>query len=1208
MFNKRLLAMVPTAMRYILANVLFQWIALVANIAVMVTIGLFIYDTLGRTEAAMPLVQVLAVAAVAIAVRMLCTTFAQSMSFKAASIAKKTMRQAVYDKLARLGPSYAENVSTSEAVQMSVEGTEQLEVYFGSYLPQVLYAIAAPVTLFCFLAPWSFPAAVVLFVCVPLIPVSIIAIQRIARRVVRTYWGKYADLGATFLENLQGLTTLKIYRADGARHERMNEEAEGFRQATMKLLSMQLNSINVMDLLAYGGAAAGIIVVLFQFAGGAASLAAAFIIVFLSAEFFIPMRTLGSFFHTAMNGIAAAEKMFDLLDTPEPERGNERIDPANCSISCRSLTYSYDGKRTVLDHIYFDVKQNRFTAIVGESGSGKSTLAGILSGKNAAFSGTVTIGGTDVNAISRESLMESLTTVSFSSYLFKGSVRSNLLMGNPEATDEELWAVLDRCRLGQFVRASGGLDMPLAEQAANLSGGQRQRLAMARALLHDSAIYLFDEATSNIDAESEAALLEAIDELARTKTVIMISHRLAAIKGADCIYAMEDGRIAEVGTHDELLAHGSVYARLWNQQASLEAYVASEEAACGAAEHAVSLGGSAASCGVQETDGCGVGDERRQSGAPAVSECGSGVGGAAVGLRADDLVARGTVTAAPDAAVSAEAPRRKRSNLSIMLRLIALVGPLLPVMVLAIALGVGGFLAAIFLTTFGAYGITDAAGMPAGIGFATACVLVTVCGIVRGPLRYGEQLCNHFIAFKLLALIRDKVFGALRSLAPAKLEGRDKGNLISLITSDIELLEVFYAHTISPIAIAIIVSLVMAAFIGSFSVPLALLAVLAYAVIGIVVPLAASRASGRSGRAFRDQVGDMNTFVLDSLRGLRETLQYGFDRKRSVELGARTEGLASVEAGLKRSTARFMALTGALVLAFDAGMVAVAFSLYQAGSVGFSGALICTMAFMSSFGPVIAVANLGSTLQQTFASGARVLDVLDEDPEVRDVEDGVDIAFDGAEARHVSFSYGAEPILDDVTLAIRPGSVVNIAGRSGSGKSTFLKLLMRFWDVSDGSIVLSDTDIRRINAESLRDSESYMTQETHLFSGTVRENLTLVKPDATDEELDDACRKAAILELIERLPKGYNTPVGELGDTLSGGERQRIGLARVFLYDAPFVLLDEPTSNLDSLNEAAVLSALEASKVGKTIVLVSHRASTCRFADVVYSVERGRVS
>lgn len=1155
MFNKRLLAMVPTAMRYILANVAFQWISLIANIVLMMAIGLFLYQTFSGNAGGPQLIEVLLLAAVVIAVRAICTTLAQSMSYKAASVAKKTMRQAVYDKLTRLGPAYAEKVPTSEAVQMSVEGVEQLEIYFGQYLPQLFYALLAPVTLFVCLAPWSLPAALVLFICVPLIPVSIMAIQRIARKVVRTYWGKYADLGGSFLENLQGLTTLKIYGADEARNKKMNEEAEGFRQATMRLLTMQLNSITVMDLLAYGGAAVGVIVVLVQFSNGAATLAAAFIIVFLSAEFFIPMRTLGSFFHTAMNGIAAAEKMFDLIDTPEPERGAERVDPANCSMVCRDLGYSYDGERTVLADVDFEAHQNHFTAIVGASGSGKSTLAGILSGRNAAYTGSVTIGGVDAKAISRDSLMETITTVSFSSYLFKGSVRSNLLMGAPGADDNELWDVLERCCLADFVKASGGLDMPLMEQAGNLSGGQRQRLALARALLHDAPIYIFDEATSNIDSESEQAIVTVIDELSHTKTVIMISHRLSAIKAADRIYAMADGCIAEAGTHDELLSHAGAYAHLWNEQARLETYAA-----------------------------------------PTTS-----------------VVVTSSASAAtvPDAApvIPAEnAPRKKRSNVSIMVQLVKLVGPLLPFMVLAIVLGVAGFLAAIFLTTFGAFGIVDAAGIPKGIGFLAACILVAVCGIVRGPLRYGEQLCNHYIAFKLLALIRDKVFAALRRLAPAKLEGRDKGNLISIITSDIELLEVFYAHTISPIVIAIIVSLGMVVFIGAFSIVLAFVALAAYLVIGIVVPFVASRSSGSSGRAFRDQVGDMNTFVLDSLRGLRETLQYGFEKKRSLDLSRRTDELSGVEAKLKRKTGSFMAGTGALVLAFDVAMIALAVILVAHKTLDFASAFIVIMAFLSSFGPVIAVANLGSTLQQTFAAGARVLDVLDEEPQVEDVIDGVSLVFKGAEADHVDFAYGSEMILDDVSLTIEPGTVVNIAGKSGSGKSTFLKLLMRFWDVTNGTVKLSETDIRSITTTSLRTQESYMTQDTHLFKGTVRENIMLVKPNASQAELDEACRKAAILELIERLPQGFDTPVGELGDTLSGGERQRMGLARVFLYDAPFVLLDEPTSNLDSLNEAAVLSALEEGREGKTIVLVSHRVSTCRFADTVYSVERGRVS
>ncbi len=1161
MFDKRLLGMVPGAVRYVLASVAFQWIALVANVVLMISFGTFLQLAFEGTSSGQSFFHLAAIAAVVIAIRATCVSCAQSAGFKAASLAKRTMREAVYDKLVRLGPAYAEQVSTSEAVQISVEGSEQLEVYFGSYLPQLFYALVAPVTLFVMLAPLSLPAAAVLLVCVPFIPLSMVAIQRLARKVVRGYWRSYADLGGSFLENIQGLTTLKIYRADEAQQERMNKEAEGFRQATMRLLSMQLNSITVMDLLAYGGAAADIIVALFQFSGGAASLGAVFAIVFLSAEFFIPMRTLGSFFHTAMNGLAAAEKMFDLLDSEEPSRGSRKVDPSNCTIVCRGLGYSYDGERQVLSEVDFTATQGEFTAVVGVSGSGKSTLAGILSGRNAAYDGSVTIGGIDVRDLARASLMQAVTTVSSSSHLFKGSVRTNLLMGDPDASDEKLWEVLERCRLDGFIRASGGLDLLLTEQASNLSGGQRQRLALARALLHDSPIYIFDEATSNIDAESERAIVEAINALADDKTVIMISHRLSSVRDADRLYALEGGRVVETGTHGDLLAAGGTYALLWREQSRLERYVAQEGDAVEP---------------LPTTDAMNVDG-------PSDVLPGEGVG-------------------------AGEARRKQRSRLGVMRELVKLVGPLTPYMLLAIALGVLGFLAAVFLTTFGAYGVVAAAGFPEGIGFAAACILVALCGVVRGPLRYGEQLCNHYIAFKLLALVRDRMFSALRRLAPAKLEGRDKGNLISLITTDVELLEVFYAHTLSPIAIAVIVSLVMTVFIGTFSPLLALLALVSYLVVGVVVPLAASRASGSSGRAFRDQVGEMNSFVLDGLRGLRETLQYGQEQARSAELLARTIALAEVEATAKRKTGQFMALTGALVLAFDTAMLGTAFHLHSLGMMDFAGALICSMALMSSFGPVIAVANLGSTLQQTLASGARVLDILEEQPQVQDVSDGEDIEFDGATATNVRFSYRNDCVLDNVSLSIKPGTVVNVAGRSGSGKSTFLKLLMRFWDVTDGSIDLSGVDIRRINTASLRANESYMTQDTHLFAGTVRENLTLVKPGASDADLDEACRKASLLDLIQRLPKGYDTPVGELGDMLSGGERQRLGLARVFLYDAPFVLLDEPTSNLDSLNEAAVLSALEDSRQGKTIVLVSHRASTCHFADVVYSIENGRVS
>lgn len=1156
--------MVPGAVKFIVADVAFQWVALACNIALFMVIGLFLQATLeGAADAGMA-IGVLAASAAAIVVRMVCQTAAQRMGHKAASCAKCSIRQQVYDKLAALGPAYSETVATAVAVQVSVEGTEQLESYFGQYLPQLFYALLAPLTLFVALSPLSLPAAVALLVCVPLIPASIVCVQKIARRTMRNYWGSYTDLGSMFLEAIQGLTTLKIYSADARKHEEMNEAAESFRKATMRLLTMQLNSITVMDLFAFGGAAVGMIAVLWQFSCGAATFAAAFSIVFLSSEFFIPMRTLGSFFHTAMGGMAAAEKMYAILDAPLPVDGAREVDPRDPRVECRGVGYSYDGKRQVLEGVDFSAPRGSFIGVTGESGSGKSTLAGILSGANARYAGEVSIGGIDLRDISAESLRKTVTTVPFSSYVFKGTLRANLLLAKPDASDDELWGALAKCRLVGFVRESGGLDMEIAAEGANLSGGQRQRLAFARALLHDSPIYIFDEATSNIDAESEAAIISAARELAGSHTVIMISHRLSAIEHADEIYVLEQGKLVEHGTHSQLLARGCAYARLWESQSQLEAFAQGDgEAASGAS---VPQPPHEADESVQPA---GV-DRRGASG-----------------------------TAAP----------RRRSNFSIMARLVGLTRPLLPVMALAIVLGVLGFLAAIFLTVFAAYGLLNAAGSWGVVPLGVACALVVVCGVVRGPLRYGEQLCNHYLAFKILALVRDKVFGKMRTLAPAKLEGRDKGDLVSLLTGDIELLEVFYAHTLSPAAIALIVSVVMVSFTATLSPLLAAYAAFSYAVVGIAVPWISSKASGTGGREVRDAIGSMNAFVLDSLRGLRETLQFGRADDRARELACRMSDLAKVEGRLKDRTAVAMAATGAVVLALDMGMLLAAMHLANGGAVAFGSAAIACAALMSSFGPVIAVANLGSTLQQTLASGARVLDVLDESPQTVEIEDGVSLdGFYGAAASHVDFSYGDACVLSDVELSIQPGQVVRIAGRSGSGKSTLLKLFMRFWDVSSGAIEVSGRDVRRVATASLRQVEGFMTQETHLFAGTVRDNLAFAKPGASDAEIMVACEKASIADFVRRLPSGLDTQVGELGDALSGGERQRLGLARVFLHDAPFVLLDEPTSNLDALNEAAVLRALADNRAGKTVLLVSHRPSAAAIADVTYSVEHGRVS
>lgn len=545
----------------------------------------------------------------------------------------------------------------------------------------------------------------------------------------------------------------------------------------------------------------------------------------------------------------------------------------------------------------------------------------------------------------------------------------------------------------------------------------------------------------------------------------------------------------------------------------------------------------------------------------------------------------------------------KRGGLNVMARLIGLVRPMLGFMLLAIAMGLLGNLCATFITVFGGYAILNVLHPEWSMSLGWLFAAVLLFALVRGFLRYAEQSCNHFIAFKLLALIRDKVFGALRRLCPAKLEGKDKGDLISVITSDIELLEVFYAHTISPICIAFLFCLIMVLFIGRIHTALGVLALSAYAVVGIVIPLVTSKRSGDDGIQFRSSAGKLSAFVLDSLRGLPETVQYGQGRKRLAEMDAQTDALSQTEAHMKRTAGKNTAAVNTTILLFDLAML-----FLSAHLVGFEGCLVATLAMMSSFGPVVSLAALGATLQNTFAAGNRVLDILDESPVAPDVTGKTNVEFQGAAAENVSFSYGGEQILEDLSLSIPEGKVIGITGRSGSGKSTLLKLFMRFWPVTEGKVTVSGKSVDEINTENLRDMESFVTQQTHLFHDSIRKNLCIAKLDATEEEIIAACKKASVHDFIMGLPKGYNTEVGELGDTLSGGERQRLGLARAFLHNAPFLLLDEPTSNLDSLNEAVILKALQTECQDKTVILVSHRKSTMGIADTVYSVERGRLS
>lgn len=1186
MFEKRLFSLVPQATPYIVASVLFKWIALMANITVMWVLarilGGVVTGGLPTVLAVDALMQAALPLAAAIIVRAASIYLAQRTGDKAAFEAVRRVRSLVYDKLTALGPSYTETVPTAEAVQTSVEGATQLQVYFGGYLPQLFFAGLAPITLFVLLVGQAGLPAALLLACVPVIPVSIMMVMRNAKKIGAEYWGSYVDLGGMFLEAVQGLTTLKVYQADRDWHERINAESERFRGATMRLLVMQLRSICVMDLVVYMGAALGIIVAALQLASGKIGFEAAFLIVFLSQEFFLPMRRLGSLFHTAMNGMAASRRMFSILDTPEPERGNVELDGRG-DIELSGVSYAY-GDRTVLDGADASIARGSLVALVGESGGGKSTLAGIISGRKDAYRGSVRIGGIELRDATAASLMRTVTLVPTNGYLFAGTLRENLLIAKPDATDAELLHALDRTRVAAFVQANGGLDVAINEGGTNLSGGQRQRVCMARALLHDSPIYVFDEATSNVDAASEAAIGEVIASLAGDHTVIVVAHRLSTIVDADQILVLERGRIAERGTHGELLADMGVYARMWNSQEQLSAYAYAED-------------------GAEDV---------------AVAEAAEG----------DSVCARGRDGAdvAAAAAAASGSDHTRRSAPSIMWRMMGLVRPLTGWLVLAVALGSIGMLTAAFVPAFGAFGLMAALSHNAlGLSLVAACAACAVCGIARGPLHYGEQLCNHYIAFRLLAHIRDLVFGALRQLAPAKLEGRGKGELVSLVTSDIELLEVFYAHTISPIAIALVCTAVFEGFLLAVSPELAGIALVTYAVLGVLLPLASAKACGTTGRQSREGAGKLGAFVLDSLRGASETIQFAGGTDRSRALGELTEQVGAVDARLKRRQAVSEAAADALILVANLVMLGRALQLAAAGTIDIAAAFVAVFTFVSSFGSVMAVSRLGASLQETLASGARVLDLLDEQPQCAEVTDGQNVEFAGAAAEHVSFSYAggagaddagqaadetaASLILDNVTCAFAPGTTTCIMGRSGSGKSTLLKLLMRFWDPTSGTITVSGIDARRINTASLRSHEAYMTQDTHLFCGTVRENLLVARADATDADLLDACQSASLTALIDRLPQGLDTPVAELGDSLSGGERQRIGLARIFLNDAPFILLDEPTSALDALNEAAVMQAVdELKRRGKTIVLVSHRASTCAFADRSLSVEHGRLS
>lgn len=1265
MIKKNLINLLSHAKKYVVYNVLCQWIALLAQIAAIFTIsGLLEKIIFGNvslkgelwTEIGKSAIILLAV----IVIRYLCDRLAAKSSYAASVDVKRILREKIYNKLLKLGVSYRDKVSTSEVVQLSTEGVEQLETYFGKYLPQLFYSLLAPVTLFIILSFVDFKASLVLLICVPLIPVSIVAVQKFAKKLLNKYWGIYTSLGDSFLENLQGLTTLKIYEADEMKAKEMDEEASRFRKITMKVLTMQLNSTSVMDIVAYGGAAVGMVVVLKEFFAGNVNFAGTLTIVLLASEFFIPLRLLGSFFHIAMNGMAASDKIFNLLGLEEPQDGTkdfpclneEKIEynakdstenrmedgaivTSGNAIEFENVEFSYEENRKILKGIYLSLPKGSFISLVGESGCGKSTIAGLLTGSLKGYKGKIAIGGVELSEIKEEEILKNITLIRHNSYLFKGTVEENLRMAKLDATEEELEAVLQKVNLLGFLREQQGLKTLLQEKGSNFSGGQCQRLALARGLLHDSPIYIFDEATSNIDAESEEMIMEVIHEMAKEKTVLLISHRLSNVIDSDCIYFLKDGRIAESGTHKELLMKEGAYANLYENQRKLEAF-----AALGKAE--------------KRTAAC---ESNLESSLDSNIECNlkSNLESELKSNFKDNNFSSNKADSLAEKEKKQESTRR--STVVIMGKLIGLVKPLFPIMMAAILLGTLGYLSAIFLTIFAGQGILSGLkelfdivaaknGNGVWIAHLTGVKVLFVCMIVmavlRGVLHYIEQYCNHFIAFKLLAIIRHKVFASLRRLCPAKLEGRDKGNLISIITTDIELLEVFYAHTISPIAIAILTSTFMTIFIGRYQVWAGVLAAGAYLVVGCLIPIWNGRHGSKNGMEYRNAFGEMNSFVLDSLRGLDETIRYHQGSKRGNELTERSKELGKKQRKLSHLEGVQRSLTNLVILLFSFGMLFLCLSFYQKGTISLAGVIICTISMMGSFGPVVALSALSNNLNQTLASGERVLRVLEEEPIVEEVPEGEmperkvleaevsgeetperkvitgkvfretvgkeNFRFTGASMEHVTFSYEDEVILSDYSIDLEPGKIIGIHGASGSGKSTMLKLLMRFWDVQQGSVNINGENIKKLPTTTLRKLEGYMTQETHLFHDSIANNIAIGKVGASREEIMEAAKKASIHEFIMTLPDGYDTQVGELGETLSGGERQRIGIARAFLHDAQLLLLDEPTSNLDSLNEGIILKSMKESAEEKTVVLVSHRESTMQVADVIFKMNHGRLS
>lgn len=1394
MFDKRLFSLAPGVGRLVAAKVLCQWVGLLSNVVFVVTVVVMLSPALAVVESAFdPMFSmgdsglisrlfigfgyggfsaetyvgcVLAIVVCAV-LRFLMMRAAAYFGAEAAERVKLALREQLFNKMLAIGPSYSQHISTADVVQSAGEGIEQIQSFFELFLPQLFYAILAPVTLFFIVAPINMPTAVTLLVCAPLIVLIVGMVAMRAARVFKKYWGKYTDMGSVFLDNVQGLETLKTFDADAHAAKKMGEQAEQFRVMTMNVLQIQLRSLTAMDVVAYGGAAAGVGVSIWQYASGAAlPLAGVLLIVLLSADFFIPLRQLGSFFHVAMNGMTSTKRIFALLDTPIPAHGMQEMPEFGASdngvdVCFDDVSFRYvdvntdaaaavsvaadtavtadmetgktgqiggksgvvgagktgmskddDGSVVALHGVSFTARRGQVTAIVGPSGSGKSTAVELLSGNLSGYEGCMWLqsGNTgnnstqryQINDLSIESLTREIAIVAAQSHLFAGTLRDNLLMAKPDATESELWQALEAAHISDFVRAqSQELDLAIEQGASNLSGGQKQRIAIARALLREPAVYIFDEATSSVDVESETLILQTIRALAdRGKTVIMVTHRMANAADADHVVVFEHGRVAEQGTHAELMRANGTYAKLFHAQQTVENIGLRNNATHStSASHALKASDSAesvtqrAEMGLQVSDSAETDNQLTKNTAQLSDSPESVTQRAETTFRMSDSAetdAQGAKTGVR-MSDSAESDAKAMPTVRVIARLLKEVGPQRKYMIVACVCGTLGHLAATFLPVFGIAAAFAAVGSPVwNLSVPAALAAMAVCALIRGGMRYAEQFMNHNVAFRLLALFRAKAFAALRRLAPAKLAGKGKGDLIALVTTDVELLEIFFAHTISPVVIAIVTTVVYALALLTLSPPLAATLIIAHLIIGVILPKLFASAVRGIGPELRKESSALDDEMLDDMRGIGEIIRFGQGDARLASIQRCTRSLWVKRVRLSVKNGDFAGFGAVLVMLFTAIAAFLAMTLCTAvstaadmseglmwmGSVGSNApALVAAFVLLaSSFGPTLALSALPANLTQTFASARRLFALMDEAPAV--VEQGIERPeYQGMTMRDVTFGYGSgacisgertpngrsehatgmsparpaeaqssgeqgagiasQPVLDHVSLDVSRQGILGIQGPSGRGKSTMLKLLMRYWDPDSGTISLSDVPLPQVDAGWRRRVQTMMGQETYLFDGTIRENLAIACNDADfsdsdsnsgsnfcsnsssnaggdsadssdsdlahdipDSVLREALAKASALELVDALPNGLDTRVGELGGRLSEGEKQRIGLARMFLRDADLVLFDEPTSRLDAYNESVILGSInDLAERGSAVVLVSHRDSTMRIAD-----------